>query len=125
MKAFLISLLISFTMAEQRNSPMEEQRQSIMYNVSVGRNSVEAEPGYFDISGPYVRTFLYSLAIILAVELAYGIANTLTGRSARNLLGGGSVEVFPHSLAEAAEEVYSAIERYQHRDMPRSLGGTF
>ena len=34
-----------------------------------------AEPGFFDISGPFVTTFLYSLGIILAMEIVYGIAN--------------------------------------------------
>jgi len=95
------------------------------------RNEIEARTGFFDISGSYatslVATFLFVIGFILAIEIVLGdlnIIKTITGRSARNLFDNGS-EMFsavsPKQLVDTADEVYSAIERYQRRNMPRSF----
>jgi len=95
------------------------------------RNGITARTGFFDISGSYatslVGTFLFVIGFILAIEFVLGdlnIIKTITGRSARNLFEDGS-ELFsavsPQQLVDTADEVYSAIERYQNRNLPRSF----
>lgn len=74
-----------------------------------------------------MATFLFVIGFILVIELVLGdlnIIKTITGRSARNLFENGSemfATVSPQKMVETAEEVYSAIERYQNRNMPRSF----
>jgi len=95
------------------------------------RNGIEARTGFFDISGSYatslVATFLFVMGFILVIELVLGdlnIIKTITGRSARNLFENGSemfAKVSPQKIADSVEEVYSAIERYQNRNNPRSF----
>jgi len=152
MNLFIISIVVSATMAQQGISENGEQGETYVssaydsyypaqaqgymqeepaFKPLQNRNGVEARTGFFDISGSYatslVATFLFVMGFILVIELVLGdlnIIKTITGRSARNLFENGSdmfANVSPLKIADSVEEVYSAIERYQNRNNPRSF----
>jgi len=126
-EAYVSSAYDSYYSAQAQGYMQEEPAFQPLQN----RNGVEARTGFFDLSGSYatslVATFLFVMGFILAIELVLGdlnIIKTITGRSARNLFENGSdmfAKVSPQKIADSVEEVYSAIERYQNRNNPRSF----
>jgi len=126
-QAYMGNAYDSYYPAHAQGYPQEEPAFKPLQN----RNGIEARTGFFDISGSYatslVATFLFVMGFILVIELVLGdlnIIKTITGRSARNLFENGSemfAKVSPQKIADSVEEVYSAIERYQNRNNPRSF----
>ncbi|XP_023327264.1 uncharacterized protein LOC111700540 isoform X1 [Eurytemora carolleeae] len=112
--------------------PPQQQYQPYSNQFQHRNGDVGVHAGITDIAGSYASGIIVTLLIVTVVILVmdlvfsnYNIVETIMGRSAKKLWEEGSSGLMSNlntlNLIETANEVYSAVEKYNNLNVPRSF----